>query len=106
MKPGTIGEPNLAALIGSGIGSISGLIAVGVAPSVMEHNPRLLLAHPTIGLFCFALGGLFGWFVGGWLGRRLSHPSRQQQGYVLGGVIGGLIPFAAFVLLGWFLWTH
>ncbi|MCU0786941.1 MAG: hypothetical protein MUC91_01930 [Verrucomicrobia bacterium] len=106
MKPGTIGEPNLAALIGSGIGSISGLIAVGVAPSVIEHNPRLLLAHPTIGLFCFALGGLFGWFVGGWLGRRLSHPSRQQQGYVLGGVIGGLIPFAAFVLLGWFLWTH
>jgi len=106
MKPGSIGEPNLAALIGSGIGSITGLIAIGVAPAIIDQNPRLMLAHPTIGLICFVLGGAFGWLVGGLLGSRLARRRHAQQGYILGGLIGGLIPFTAFVFLGWVLWTY
>lgn len=105
MKFGDIGEPNLAALIGSCIGSITGLFAVGVAPAIIEHNPRLLIAHPTIGLFCFVVGGAIGWIVGGLLGSFLARPNRMQQGYIAGGVIGGTLPFVAFILLGWFLWT-
>ena len=105
MRPGGIGELNLGALIGTSIGSITGLFAIGVAPAIIEHNARLMLAHPTIGLFCFFVGGVFGWLVGGLLGTRLARIRRFQQGYIAGGVIGGFLPFTAFVLLGWFLWT-
>jgi len=106
MKPGSIGEPNLAALIGSSIGSITGLIAIGIAPAILDQNPRLMLAHPTIGLICFVVAGAFGWLVGGLLGSQLAQRRRMRKGYIVGGLIGGLIPFAAFVFLGWFLWTH
>lgn len=105
MKPGAIGEPNLAALIGSSIGSITGLFAIGVAPAVMEQNARLMIAYPTIGLLCFIVGGVFGWLVGGLLGSKLSRPRRVQQAHIAGGLIGGSLPFATFVLLGWFLWA-
>lgn len=105
MKPGAIGEPNLAALIGSSIGSITGLFSIGVAPAIIEHNARLMMAHPTIGLFCFVVGGVFGWLVGGLLGSRLARVRRVQPAHIAGGVIGGSLPFVGFVLLGWFLWT-
>jgi hypothetical protein len=105
MKPGAIGEPNLAALIGSSIGSITGLFAIGVAPAIIENNARLMMAHPTIGLLCFIVGGVVGWIVGGMLGSVLTRVRRIQQAHIAGGVIGGFLPFAAFVVLGWFLWT-
>jgi hypothetical protein len=105
MKPGVIGEANLAALIGSSIGSITGLFAIGIVPAILEQNARLVLAHPTIGLICFFVGGGTGWVVGGLLGPSLANPHRQQPGYIAGGIIGGVLPFIAFVLLGWFLWS-
>jgi len=36
----------------------------------------------------------------------MSRLQRRQQGYIVGGIIGGMLPFASFILLGWFLWTH
>ena len=96
----------MAALIGSSIGSISGLFAIGVAPAILEHNLRLVMAHPTLGLLCFMAGGFFGWFVGGLLGSKLGHARHPQPGHIAGGVIAGILPFAAFVFLGWILWTH
>lgn len=105
MKPGAIGEANLAALIGSSTGSITGLFGIGIAPAVIESDASLVIAYPTVGLFCFIVGGLFGWFVGGILGRRLAKPRRLQQGHVTGGVIGGALPFLASILLGWLLWS-
>jgi hypothetical protein len=106
MKPGGLWEPNLGALIGTSIGSISGLFAIGIMPAILEKNAGLMIAHPSIGLCCFFLGGACGWLAGGGLGAKLARPPQTQSGYVLGGLIGGSLPFAAFVLLGWFLWTQ
>ncbi|MCU0771864.1 MAG: hypothetical protein MUE94_08885 [Verrucomicrobia bacterium] len=106
MKPGSLGEPHIAALIGSSIGSITGLFAIGIAPAILEQNARLMIAHPTIGLLCFVVGGVVGWIAGGLLGSTLGRTRGFQQGYITGGVIGGTLPFAAFVLLGWLLWTQ
>ncbi len=105
MKPEGPGEPNLAALIGACVGSITGLFAIGIAPAIIEHNAQLVIAHPTIGLFCFFVGGICGWLVGGRLGLKFARPRRIEQGHIAGGVIGGMLPFALLVLLGWFLWT-
>jgi hypothetical protein len=105
MKPGGIGEPNLAALIGSSIGSITGLFGIGVAPAILDQDARLMIAYPTIGLVCFVVGGLLGWLVGGQLGVRLARNRQPQQAHIAGGLIGGSLPFAAFVLLGWLLWA-
>ena len=96
----------MAALIGAGIGSITGLFAVGIAPAIIEQNARLVLAFPTIGFICFFLGGVAGWIVGGQLGLRLEHQVRPQRGHLLGGIIGGAVPFFVFALSGWYLHTH
>ena len=106
MKRTPIGQANLAALIGGSLGAITGLFAVGVAPACIEGNARLLIAHPTIGLFCFFLSGLFGWLVGGQVGPWLKRRRSLAYAHVVGGVIAGLLPFAFFIWLGWYLWTH
>jgi hypothetical protein len=103
VKSGTFGEANLAAVIGSSIGSVTSLFAIGVAPAIIESDARLLLAFPTISLFLFVLGGIAGWLMGGLLGRRLAKPQRMQRAHVTGGLIGGAVPFVAFVLLGWLI---
>ena len=101
MKPGAIGEANLGALIGSCIGSITGLFAIGIAPAIIESNAQLVIAPPKIGLICFVLGGLFGWFAGGALGHKLAHVLSLQRAHVTAGIISGLLPFVGFVLFGW-----
>lgn len=104
MKSRTIRETTLASMIGSILGSIPGLFAIGVIPAILEREPRLVLAHPTIGLLCFVVGGVFGWFVGGSLGWRLGKPHGTPQSQVTGGVIAGTLPLIAFLVLGWLLW--
>jgi hypothetical protein len=100
-----MGQANLAALIGGSIGSITGLFAMGIVPALMEQDVHRLMTQPNLSLFCFFIGGAVGWLVAGQIGPRLEQPRAIQRAHIIGGIVGGLIPFAGFVLLGWFLWA-
>lgn len=101
-----IGEPNLAALIAAVIGCIGGLFALGVAPSIITGNAQFLAAYPMFNVFSFFLCGAIAWFIGGQIGPRLQLMFGEQNGLIVGGVIGGLIPVVGMVGMGWFLSTH
>jgi hypothetical protein len=106
MNQPSIGQANLAALIGGSIGSITGLFAMGVVPALMEKELQRLMTQPNLSLFCFFIGGTVGWLVAGQIGPRLEKPLTIQRAHIVGGIIGGLVPFVGFVLLGWFLWAN
>jgi hypothetical protein len=100
-----MGQANLAALIGGSIGSITGLFAMGIMPAILEHDLHRLMSQPNLSLFCFFVGGVVGWLAGGQIGPRIEKPRAVPRAHIVGGVIGGLIPFGCLVLLGWFLWA-
>jgi len=100
-----MGQANLAALIGGSVGSITGLFAMGIIPALLEKDLHRLMTQPNLSLFCFFIGGVIGWLVGGQVGPRIEKARAPQRAHIVGGTIGGLIPFAGFVLLGWFLWA-
>lgn len=103
MNQPPIGQANLAALIGGSIGSITGLFAIGMMPAILEGDVRRLMLYPNLSLFCFFIGGGIGWLVGGQIGPRLEKPRALQRAHIIGGILGGLIPFAGLVLAGWLL---
>jgi Na+/proline symporter len=105
MNQTPIGQANLAALIGGSIGSITGLFAMGIVPALMERELQRLMTQPNLSLFCFFIGGVVGWLAAGQIGPRLEKPRAIQRAHIVGGIIGGLIPFVWLVLLGWFLWA-
>jgi len=101
-----IGEANLAALIAAVIGSIGGLFALGIAPAIITHNPQFLAQFPKLNVISFFLCGSLAWVIGGQLGPRLERLFGEKAGYNVGGVVGGLIPVASMIGLGWYLVTH
>jgi len=101
-----IGEPNHAALIAAIIGSIGGLFALGIAPSILSHYPRWLARFPKLNVISFFLCGVAGWYLGGQLGPRLEALLGQQKGHIAGGITSGLLPVAGVAGLGWYLVTH
>lgn len=104
-EPPPLGQANLAALIGGSVGSITGLFAMGIIPALMEKDLHRLMTQPNLSLFCFFIGGVIGWLVGGQIGPRIGNPRTGQRAHIMGGVLGGLIPFISFLALGWFLWA-
>jgi hypothetical protein len=101
----SIGEANLAALIGAAGGSVGGLFALGIAPAIMFREPYFLARWPVFSLISFVLCGGAGWLIGGQIGPRLGGILGEQRGLIVGGIIGGLIPIAGVAACGWYLVT-
>ena len=96
-----IGEANLAALIAGVIGSIGGLFALGLVPAILYRAPEWLVRWPKHNLFSFFLCGSVAWLLGGQIGPRLQRLFGVQNGHIVGGIIGGIIPVAGIVTFGW-----
>lgn len=96
-------EGDQGALAGAIVAGVGGLFAVGVARAVIYQDFSLMFRFPMLGMVCLLAGGPAGWFLGGrigsWLGRRRRSPALE----ITGGVLGGLLPVAAVLLLGWYL---
>jgi hypothetical protein len=105
MERPTIGQANLGALVGAVVGAIGGLFAVGIAPSIIDHNPALLFAYPKIGVICWLVSGAVGWLLGGQIGPLLSGQIRLKQAEAVGGMVGGLVPVILIALWGWYMVT-
>lgn len=103
-KP-TIGEANLAALIGAVIGSVGGLFAVGLIPAIMTRKAQYLIVAPTLSVMCFFGSGVVAWFLAGQLGPRLEGWLGERAANITGGIIGGLIPLGVLAYWGWRLAT-
>lgn len=102
----SIGEANQAALIAAVIASIGGLFALGIAPAIITRNPQWLAQFPKLNMLSFVLCGVLGWFIGGQIGPRLGRFISEKNSYIVGGIIGGLLPVAGVTALGWYLVTH
>lgn len=101
----TIGEANLAALIGAVIGSVGGLFAVGLIPAIVTRKLQYLIAAPTLSVICFFGSGVLAWFIGGQIGPRLEGFLSHRAANITGGIIGGLLPLSALAYWGWRLAT-
>lgn len=101
-----IGEANLAALIAAVIGSIGNLFALGIPYAFLTHKAENLFVAPILNVICFFAGGVVAWFIGGQLGPRFEPLFGEKNGYLVGGIIGGLLPVAAVGTWGWYLVTH
>jgi hypothetical protein len=96
-----IGEANLGSLIGAIVGSIGGLIAIGLAPAIVARNPHYFFTTPVLSFIGWVVGGLAGWFVGGQIGPRLERALGERNGNVLGGILGGLVPAISIAVWSW-----
>ncbi len=101
----SFGEASMGALSGLIAGAIGGLVALGVAPALINHNPALLFETPILGLVSFCVSGAFGWLIGGQLGPRVRKKFEFSLAEVIGGLVGGLLPVVGIALLGWYLVT-
>ena len=103
-KP-TIGEANLAALIGAVIGSVGGLFAVGLVPAIVTRKLQYLITAPTLSVICFFASGAVAWLLAGQIGPRLEGLLGVRAANITGGILGGLIPLSALAYWGWRLAT-
>jgi hypothetical protein len=106
MRHPPFGEANMGALVGAVVGATGGLFAVGVGPAIASRNLALLFLYPTLGLASCLVSGPVAWLLGGQIGPRLGEVVRSQRGEVLGGILGGLIPFIAVCWWGWYMCTR
>jgi hypothetical protein len=104
-KP-TLGQANLAALIGMVIGSILGLFALGLVPAIITRQPGFLAIAPKLNIISFFICGGVGWVLGGQIGPRIYHLFGPKNAHIIGGVIGGLAPVIAVAAIGWYLATQ
>lgn len=102
----SISEANLGALVAAVIASIGGLFALGIAPAIIARDPRWLAQFPKLNVISFFLCGVAGWLLGGQIGPRLERFFGEKNGNIVGGIIGGLLPVAVMVGMGWYLVTH
>ena len=101
-KP-TLGQANLAALIGVVIGSILGLFALGLVPAIITRQPGYLAIAPKLNIISFFICGGAGWVLGGQIGPRIHQPFGPRNAHIIGGIIGGLAPVIAVAAIGWYL---
>lgn len=99
----SFGEINVGAMVGTAVGSVGGLFAIGLGRVVLTRNIALLFSTPILGLMCSLLGGAVGWILGGQLGPRLGRMLQTQSGEIIGGFLGGLLPVLLIALWGWYL---
>ena len=106
MRKPSPGEANLAALIAAVVGSIGGLFALGLVPAIISRNPQFLAVAPKLNVISFFICGAVGWLVGGQLGPRMQEVLGERNGYIAGGIIGGMIPVLSVAAIGWDLATQ
>ncbi len=95
------GEANLGAFVGAMVGSIGGLIAVGLVPAILMRDPRYFFGTPLLSFLGWILGGILGWLIGGQAGPRFESLLGERNGNVLGGVLGGLVPVVSIAFWSW-----
>jgi hypothetical protein len=107
MKPGMrkpgFGETSLGAIMGAVTGSIGGLFAVGIVPTILYRDITELFRTPIFALISWLTSIIGGWFVGGQIGPRLGMRNRSRRAETIGGCIGGLIPIAAIMVWSWYM---
>ena len=101
-KP-SFGEANLGALIGTVVGAIGGLFAVGLVEAIHDGKLSALVELPKVSLICWLISGVVAWLIGGQVGPRLGAKFRSQRAEIIGGVVSGLIPVFLVALLSWYV---
>jgi hypothetical protein len=104
MKPQLL-QPSLGAIVGTIVGSIGGLFALGIAPAILTRDPSMFRATPVLSVICWLVSGGVGWVLGGQLGLRLNERFDHRNAEVTGGIVGGLIPIVLIALWGWYVVT-
>jgi hypothetical protein len=105
MNRPSFGEANLGALIGTVVGAVGGLFAVGLVPAILYRSAAALIAFPKLGLICWFISGVVAWLIGGQVGPRLGAKFHSQRAEVVGGVVSGLIPACLVALWSWYMVT-
>lgn len=110
MKPGQrkpgFGETNLGAVMGAVVGSIGGLFAVGIVPTILYKNIAYLFGTPILALISWISSIITGWLIGGQIGPRVGMCFRSQRAESIGGGVGGLIPIIVILLWSWYMTTR
>ena len=101
-KPG-FGEANLGATVGVVVGALGGLVAIAIPLAILRGDIKALSEARMFGVIGFFVCSTVGWFMGGQIGPRLEGIMSERNAGVVGGILGGLVPVAAFVLWGWYL---
>ena len=101
MRKPSLGEPNLAAVIGAVTGAMGGLFAITVPYAIRTHDVTALNAARTLGLVGFLVSAPVGWLIAGQIGPRLEGKLGERAAAIIGGVLGGLVPVLGFVYWGW-----
>ena len=92
--------------MGAVVGSIGGLFAVGIVPTILYKNIAYLFGTPILALMSWLTSIIVGWFMGGQIGPRLGARFRSQRAESIGGCIGGLIPILIIVAWSWYMTTR
>ena len=110
MKPAprkpAFGETNLGALMGAVVGSIGGLFAVGIVPTIVYRSIVYLFGTPILALISWLTSIITGWFIGGQIGPRLGMRFKSQRAESIGGCIGGLVPITIIIAWSWYIITR
>ncbi len=94
-----LGEMNLGSLAGAVVGSVGGLFSVGIPPAIVFQDIQALFQTPKLGVICFLIAGVLGWFIGGQVGPRVGQRFGSPWAEIVAGAVAGLIPVA--LVLGW-----
>jgi hypothetical protein len=105
MKKPRFGEGSLGAVAGAVTGAFGGLVAVVLPLAIMTRDIQALSAARTFGIIGWVICCPVGWLLGGQIGPRLEMSLGERKAGIIGGIVGGLVPVAGFVLLGWYLVT-
>ena len=100
------GEYSLSAVVGAVVGSIGGLLSIGLPRAILGGRIALLFATPKVGLLGWLLGGVVGWFLGGLIGPRLGEKYGSVGAELFGGLAGGLIPVVLLTCWAWYMTVH
>jgi hypothetical protein len=105
MKTPRFGEGSLGAVAGAVTGALGGLVAVVLPLAIMTRDIQALSAARTFGVIGWIVCWPVGWLIGGQIGPRLEGILSERNAGIVGGILGGLVPVAGFVLWGWYLVT-
>jgi len=83
---------NVGAFAGAVVGSIGGLLAVGIPPAIVFRSLQAMFSTPKIAIICFFISGLLGLIIGGILGNLMRTRSGNPITHFIAGAIGGLFP--------------
>jgi len=90
---------------GAVAGSIGGLLAVGIAPAIVDRNLTRLFHTPILTFISWLVCLSAGWILGGQIGPRLGDKFKSDRVEYAGGALAGLIPVVLVALWSWYMAT-